>query len=166
MRTTPALRTLAAILLTGGTFVAGAAGTGAAAATLPNSPTSPTYADGHGDGHDGDGDGRLGRSPIRGTVVSRAALNVREAPTTRSAVVDRLPPGSRVRVTCVVRGQHVNGNPNWYRLAGPHGWASAAFIDTGGRSVPTCADHGPRWRDGHWRDADPSDPSGDEFWDD
>ncbi|MFI5677236.1 SH3 domain-containing protein [Streptomyces cellulosae] len=178
MRTTPALRTMAAILLTGGTFVAATAGTGAAAAALPSSPTSPTsatsatHAHGHGDG-DGRGDGRHGRGPIRGTVVSRTALNVRAAPTTHSAVVDRLPPGSRVHVTCVVRGQRVNGNPNWYRLAGARGWASAAFVDTGGRSVPTCADHGPRWKDDHWRDwsdwrdadqSDRSDPGGNETW--
>jgi hypothetical protein len=178
MRTTPALRALAAILLTGGTFVAATAGTGAAAAALPKSPTlptsptsptSPTYADGHGHGHGhghGDGDGRHGRGPIRGTVVSRTALSVRSAPTTHSAVVDRLPPGSRVRVTCVVHGQHVNGDPHWYRLAGAHGWVSAAFVDTGGRSAPACADPCPRWKDGHWRNADEGDPSWNETWSD
>lgn len=145
MRTSPALRTLAAALLTCGTFVAAAAGTTAAAAT------PPTHADGHG-------------SPIWGTVVSRTPLNVREAPTTKSPVVDRLSPGTQDRVKCMVRGQTVNGNPDWYWLVGAQGWASAAFVDTGGRSVPTCADPCPHWKNGGWHNPDWNDPAWHETW--
>jgi hypothetical protein len=147
MRITPALRPLAALLLTGGTLVTATAGATAVAAT------PPTYADGHGSGSGG---------PIWGTVVSGTPLKVRSAPTTHSAVVDRLAPGSRDRVECVVRGQSVNGNPYWYWFVGTRAWASAAFVDTGGRPVPTCADPCPRWKDGHWRNADRGDPSGNE----
>ncbi|MBK3576738.1 SH3 domain-containing protein [Streptomyces sp. MBT65] len=134
MRTTPALRTLAAALLTGGTLAVAAAGTTAAAA--PSAPS--TYAEGHGGGG----------SPIWGTIVSRTDLNVRQSPTTRSPVVDSLSPGSQDRVQCVVRGQTVNGNPDWYWLVGAQAWASAAFVDTGGRSVPSCSDPCPGWKDG------------------
>lgn len=131
MRTTPTLRIMAAALLTGGTLALATAGTTAVA----------------GDDHDG---------LVRGTVVSHTDLKVREAPTTRSAVVDRLAPGSEVRIECKVRGEHINGNPFWYWLVGPHGWSSAAFVDTGGREVPNCADPVPEWKDGSWSNWDPS----------
>jgi hypothetical protein len=145
MRTTPALRTLAAVLLTGGTLAVTAAGTSAAAAP-------PTYAEGR------------GGSQIWGTVVSGTALNVRSAPTTRSSVVDRLAPGSQDRIQCMVRGQSVNGNPYWYWLVGAQGWASAAFVDTGGRWVPTCADPCPEWKNGSWSNPDWNDPAWNETW--
>lgn len=133
MRTTPALRTLAAALLTGGTLAVAAAGTTAAAAP-------PTYAEGHGGGGGG--------SPIWGTIVSATDLNLRQAPTTQSPVVGSLSPGSQDRVKCVVQGQRVNGNPDWYWLVGAHAWASAAFVDTGGQGVPSCSDPCPGWKDG------------------
>ncbi|MET9786625.1 SH3 domain-containing protein [Streptomyces canus] len=128
MRTTTGLRTLAVALLTGTTLAATAAGTFAAAAP-------PTYAEGHGGG-----------GPIRGTVVSRTPIDVRAAPTTHSAVVARLSPGSQDRVKCMVRGQSVNGNPYWYWFTGARGWVSAAFVDTGRHSVPACADPCPQWK--------------------
>ncbi|MFJ9005058.1 SH3 domain-containing protein [Streptomyces canus] len=128
MRTTTGLRTLAVALLTGTTLAATAVGTFAAAAP-------PTYAEGHGGG-----------GPIRGTVVSRTPIDVRAAPTTHSAVVARLSPGSQDRVKCMVRGQSVNGNPYWYWFAGARGWVNAAFVDTGRHSVPACADPCPQWK--------------------
>ncbi|MBC2905299.1 SH3 domain-containing protein [Streptomyces cupreus] len=142
MRTTPALRTLAVALLTGGSLIAATAGATAAAAA------PPTYADGHG----GDGGGHGG--PIWGTVISHTKLNVREAPTTHADVVTRLSPGSQDRVDCKVRGQSVNGNPDWYWLVGAQGWASAVFVDVGRAHVPTCADPCPEWKDGAWTNWD------------
>lgn len=134
MRTTLALRTSAAVLFTGGILTVAALGTTAAAAP----PTSG-----------GDGD-----SAIRGTVVSRTELNVRQEPTTHSRVVDVLAPGSQDRVQCMVKGQSVNGNPDWYWLFGAQGWASAALVDTGGARVPDCADPCPRWKNGDWTNWD------------
>ncbi|MFF1441052.1 SH3 domain-containing protein [Streptomyces sp. NPDC058295] len=134
MRTTLALRTLAAALLTGGTLAGATLGTTAAAAP----PTSG-----------GDGNGS-----IRGTVVSRSELSVRQEPTTRSPVVATLASGSHDRVQCRVKGQSVNGNPDWYWLFGAQGWASAAFVDTGGARVPDCADPCPRWKNGDWTNWD------------
>ncbi|MFI2431416.1 SH3 domain-containing protein [Streptomyces sp. NPDC018693] len=149
MRTTPALRTLAAALLTGGTLAVMATGTSAVAAP-------PTYAEGQGGaGHGGHGGGH-GKGSIWGTVVSRTDLNVRKAPTTHSPVVDKLSPGSQHRVQCMVRGQSVNGNPAWYWLVDAKAWASAAFVDTHGARVPTCADPCPQWKDGRWTNWDDS----------
>ncbi|MFF0012692.1 SH3 domain-containing protein [Streptomyces sp. NPDC005374] len=141
MRTTTALRTLAVAMLAGGTLAVTAVGTFAAAAP-------PTHAEGHGGG-----------GPIWGTIVSRTALNVRAEPTTHSAVVDRLSPGSQDRVECMVRGQSVDGNPYWYWFTGAQGWVSAEFVDTGRRSVPTCADPCPQWKNDDWSNADWNDPS-------
>ncbi|WP_329274241.1 SH3 domain-containing protein [Streptomyces sp. NBC_01451] len=130
MRTTPALRTLTAALFTGGILAAVPIGTATAAAPAGSG------------GSDGSG--------VRGTVVSAGELNLRQQPTTDSPVVGRLSPGSHGRVDCAVVGQTVRGNPHWYWLPGVDGWASAAFIDTGGRSVPGCADPCPEWKDdGH-----------------
>ncbi|MGW1714454.1 SH3 domain-containing protein [Streptomyces sp. NPDC002156] len=128
MRTTPALRTLTAALFTGG-ILAVPVGTAMAA--------TPAGADG---------------SRIRGTVVSAGDLNLRKQPTTDSAVVGQLSPGSHGHVECSVVGQTVRGDPHWYWLPGVNAWASAAFIDTGGRSVPSCTDPCPEWKDddGQW----------------
>ncbi|MDW4904777.1 SH3 domain-containing protein [Streptomyces sp. ADMS] len=133
MRTTPTLRTITAALFTGG-ILAVPAGTAMASAPA---------------GSDGSG--------VRGTVVSAGELNLRQQPTTDSRVVGRLTPGSHGRVECSVVGQTVRGNPHWYWLSGANAWASATFIDTGGRSVPSCTDPCPEWKDGkdgkddgHW----------------
>ncbi|MCT9008165.1 SH3 domain-containing protein [Streptomyces rhizosphaerihabitans] len=136
MRTTPALRTLAAALLSGGVLTVAAAGTSMAA--VPSA-------------HTGDGGGS--GSPVWGTVVSRGELNLRLQPSTGSPVVGALSPGSQDRVECSVRGQSVSGDTSWYWLVGAHAWASAAFVDTGGRWVPSCSDPCPDQKDGVWHNA-------------
>ena len=127
MRTTSAL-------FTGGILAA-------SISALPvGTATAATPANSHGSG-------------VRGTVVSAGELNLRQQPTTDSPVVGRLAPGSHGRVQCSVLGQTVRGNAHWYWLKGVDAWASAAFIDTGGRSVPSCTDPCPEWKDGghgHW----------------
>ncbi len=130
MRTTPALRNLTAALFTGGIL---AVPVGTATAAVPG-------------GTDGSG--------VRGTVVAAGDLNLRKQPTTDSPVVGQLSPGSHGRVECSVVGQTVRGDPHWYWLAGVDAWASAAFIDTGGRSVPGCTDPCPEWKDDEGRDHD------------
>lgn len=165
MRTTPALRTLAAALFTAGTLAATAAGTTAAA--LPRAHHADA---GHGSGDAGGALSADGARPgggvrpggsartlastgsvvpvasvvgsarsVWGTVVSRTRLSLRQAPTTHARVAGTLAPGSRDRVRCRVVGQSVNANPVWYWLVGAHAWAAAAFVDTGGRSVAVCA---------------------------
>ncbi|NEA62782.1 SH3 domain-containing protein [Streptomyces sp. SID12488] len=131
MPTTPALRILTAALFTGGILAAVPVGT--ALAAMPAGS----------DGSDGSG--------VRGTVVSAGELNLRQQPTTHSPVVGSLSPGSHGRVECAVTGQTVRGNPHWYWLPGVNAWASAVFIDTGGRSVPSCTDPCPEWKP-DWKD--------------
>ncbi|MGQ4384683.1 SH3 domain-containing protein [Streptomyces sp. SAS_270] len=147
MRTTPALRTLVAALFTGGVLTVVAAGTSAAAV-----PPTQTTTGGHGH-HD----------PIWGTVVSRGELNLREQPTTNSAVVGVLSPGSQDRVRCAVLGQSVFGNPYWYWLVGAQAWASAAFVDTGNQGVPSC-DPCPGWKDDSWKNDSWHDGSRNDSW--
>ncbi|MEU1038138.1 SH3 domain-containing protein [Streptomyces sp. NPDC005551] len=129
MRTTPVLRTCAAALFTGGVLTVAVAGTSTAAAPS-NHPASS--------GSDG---------PVWGTVVSSGDLNLRQLPTSSSALVGKLPPGSEDRVQCAVKGQSVSGNPYWFWLAGARAWASAAFVDIGDRGVPSCSDPCPGWKD-------------------
>ncbi|MEU6222394.1 SH3 domain-containing protein [Streptomyces sp. NPDC047042] len=128
MRITPVLPAL----LTGGILAA-------SLSVLPVGTASAAVA--------GDSGGSHGHG-VRGTVVSAGELNLRQQPTTDSPVVGRLAPGSHGRVECSVVGQRVRGNSHWYWLKGVHAWASAAFIDTGGRSVPRCTDPCPEWKDG------------------
>jgi hypothetical protein len=126
----PVLRGLVAAGITGGVLTVTALGTASAAV---DRPAVRSHA-----GHEGS---------VRGTVVARGDLNLREQPTTHSRVVGRLAPGSHARVDCVVRGQKVFGDRHWYWLADVRGWASAAYVDTHGRSVPACTDPCPRWKD-------------------
>jgi hypothetical protein len=143
MRRTPALRTLAAALFTGGILTAAAVGTPAAAA-----PSAHTNGGGG------------SNSPVWGTVVSRGDLNLRLQPTWNSPVVGRLSPGAQDRVECAATGQRVFGNSDWYWLVGAHAWASAAFVDTGRQWVPSCSDPCPDSNDGYWNNSNGNDNSG------
>jgi hypothetical protein len=147
------LRALAAALLAGGSLAvtASAATAAPAAPAVPATPAATPAAvpvalsastSGGGDGS------------IRGTVVSRTELNVRQEPTTHAPVVAALAPGSHDLVQCRVKGQSVNGNPDWYWLYGAQGWVGAAFVDVGRAHVPDCADPCPRWKDGDWTNWD------------
>ncbi|MEW2388698.1 SH3 domain-containing protein [Streptomyces venezuelae] len=93
---------------------------------------------------------------IWGTVVSGPDLKVRDEPSTHGRILAKMPYGSEDRVKCAVRGMTVHGNPHWYWLEGERGWVSAAYVDTGGRHVPSCGssseDPCPQWRDRDHRD--------------
>lgn len=118
MRTTPAaLGTLAAALMTAGALSLSGA-----------SPASATAAPTHND-----------HSVIWGTIVAPHDLKIRDAPSTGSSVVAKLPSQSQDRVECRTHGSSVFGETSWYWLGGVHGWASAAYVDVGGQQVPSCA---------------------------
>lgn len=127
MRTTPALRTLAAALLTGGTPAVTAAGTTATAAP-------PASAAGRGSG----GPAKIGDT-VLGTITSRTDLPLRQSPTAHAPAVGSLARGSHDRVLCEVLGQSVNGNPYSYRLVDAHDWASASGTSSGGGEWIPCA---------------------------
>lgn len=124
MRTTPALRTTPAVLgtLVTALLTAGALSLGGAAPASATAP--PTHND-----HD----------VVWGTIVAPKDLKIRDAPSTSASVVAKLPGESQDRVECQTRGSSVWGNSYWYWLGGVKGWASAAYVDTGGKHVPSCA---------------------------
>ncbi|MZD06754.1 SH3 domain-containing protein [Streptomyces sp. SID5785] len=98
--------------------------------------------------------GNGGGDVVWGTVVSRGDLNLRSGPSTSDPVVYKLAPGSQDRIECATNGSSVHGDPAWFWLIGARGWASAAYIDTDGRSVPSCTTPCPP--DHPQRDSSPS----------
>ncbi|MFE2170953.1 hypothetical protein ACFXB3_38715 [Streptomyces sp. NPDC059447] len=52
-----------------------------------------------------------------GKVVSKGPLKVRSKPTTHSRAVGELRPHGKVEIRCKKRGESVDGNNLWYRLA-------------------------------------------------
>ncbi|MFD9727863.1 hypothetical protein [Streptomyces sp. NPDC059072] len=52
-----------------------------------------------------------------GKVVSKGPLKVRSKPTTHSRAVGEVHPHSKVEIRCKKRGESVDGNSLWYRLA-------------------------------------------------
>ncbi|MEU1014872.1 SH3 domain-containing protein [Streptomyces sp. NPDC005900] len=130
----------AAAVLTAGTA---ATATTTATAATPGAPVTVTTAPATSPAHHHGG-------VIWGTVVSGPDLKVRDEPNTGGRIVEKLPPGSQDRVECATHGTVVHGNPDWYWLTGARGWVSAAYVDTGGRHVPSCSapeDPCPQWRD-------------------
>ncbi|MGD6744561.1 SH3 domain-containing protein [Streptomyces sp. BH106] len=97
---------------------------------------------------------------VWGTVVSRSDLNLRSGPSASASVVYRLAPGSQDRIECATDGSSVHGTSTWYWFTGARGWASAAYVDTGGQGVPSCTSgapsDGPRHDHGHDHDHGPS----------
>lgn len=83
----------------------------------------------------------LGCSACDATMVS--GLNVRAAPTTASAVVDRLASANTMlHIDCFTHGEAVHGQTMWYRISAPRsGYVSAYYVhdDTDrGTSTPAC----------------------------
>lgn len=137
MLTTPALRatpaalgTLVTALLTAGALSLGGA-TPASATASPTHNSSATSSPAH--DHD----------VVWGTVIAPVDLKIRDAPSTGASIVAKLPGESQDRVECQTRGSSVWGNAYWYWLGGVQGWASAAYVDTGGQHVPSCATSDP-----------------------
>ncbi|MEV0125042.1 SH3 domain-containing protein [Streptomyces sp. NPDC050703] len=97
--------------------------------------------------HDDDG-------VIWGTVVSTPDLKVRDEPSTAGRIVAKLPKGSEDRVDCATHGTVVHGDSLWYWLTGVGGWVSAAYVDTHGWHVPSCAEEDPcpKWKEAKDRD--------------
>ncbi|MGY0485618.1 SH3 domain-containing protein [Streptomyces sp. WG-D5] len=93
---------------------------------------------------------------VWGTVVSHSDLNLRSGPSTSSSVVYRLAPGSQDRIECATDGSSVHGTTTWYWFTGARGWASAAYVDTGGHGVPSCDSRAPSDGPRHDHDHGPS----------
>lgn len=79
--------------------------------------------------------------PFWGKVIAKIGLNVRSAPNTSSAIVDRLPFGAVVGIKCKVNGETVDGNPRWYKLndnSYVDGWSAARYIENIGAAPTFC----------------------------
>jgi len=79
--------------------------------------------------------------PARANTGS-STLNVRSAPTSNSGLVASFGSGAELNIDCQTSGENVSGlsgtTNTWYHIAG-RGYASGAYINTGGRSYPGCA---------------------------
>nr|WSW41705.1 SH3 domain-containing protein [Streptomyces sp. NBC_01001] len=65
---------------------------------------------------------------VKGVVVARAPLHVRNRPTPSAKVIGTLGPNEKVELSCQAKGSWVEGNNIWYRLHGEPGWVSARFV--------------------------------------
>ncbi|MDG4863349.1 SH3 domain-containing protein, partial [Streptomyces sp. T-3] len=66
--------------------------------------------------------------PVSGEVISRIGQYVRSRPTVQSSRLGQYPSGGRVLIACKAKGQTVEGNSIWYRLADRNGWMSARYV--------------------------------------
>ncbi|MEV8394475.1 MULTISPECIES: SH3 domain-containing protein [unclassified Streptomyces] len=84
---------------------------------------------------------RPARTPAgepRGKVVSRITLSIREEPTSHSAYLGGLRPGTVIPLFCKVRGENVDGNNLWYLLGDARpGYVAARYVENQS-PVPYC----------------------------
>ncbi|WP_329376471.1 SH3 domain-containing protein [Streptomyces sp. NBC_01351] len=85
-----------------------------------------------------------------GKVVSKGPLKVRSEPTTRSRLVGHLYPHTKVEIDCKKRGEKVDGNHLWYRLAEPNGSMENGDSENG-------TGHNGDWQNGDWQNGGGSD---------
>jgi len=82
--------------------------------------------------------------PARANVGS-STLNVRSSPSSNSALVATFGSNAELNIDCQTTGENVSGlsgtTNTWYHIAG-RGFASGAFVNTGGRSYPGCGSSG------------------------
>ncbi|WP_051746180.1 hypothetical protein [Streptomyces scopuliridis] len=84
---------------------------------------------------------RSAKAPLgepKGKVVSRINLSIREEPTSHSAYLGGLRPGTVIPLSCKVRGENVDGNNLWYLLGDAHpGYVAARYVENQS-PVPYC----------------------------
>ncbi|MFJ9030641.1 hypothetical protein ACIRQP_19365 [Streptomyces sp. NPDC102274] len=116
------------------------AGSGPLAATPAGAAGSPAVSSAA-DGSAGPPATRSAKVPVgepRGKVVSRITLSIREEPTSRSAYLGGLRPGTVIPLFCKVRGENVDGNNLWYLLGDARpGYVAARYVENQS-PVPYC----------------------------
>ncbi|MFE4367635.1 hypothetical protein ACFRMN_05140 [Streptomyces sp. NPDC056835] len=84
---------------------------------------------------------RSAKTPVgepKGKVVSRITLSIRAEPTSRSAYLGGLRPGTVIPLFCKVRGENVEGNNLWYLLGDARpGYVAARYVENQS-PVPFC----------------------------
>ncbi|MFB6978804.1 SH3 domain-containing protein [Streptomyces scopuliridis] len=116
----------------------------ACSATLTAAPAGATQAAGSPAASSAAGDlpaTRSAKAPLgapKGKVVSRTTLSIREEPTSRSAYLGGLRPGTVIPLFCKVRGENVDGNDLWYLLGDARpGYVAARYVENQS-PVPYC----------------------------
>ncbi|WP_369211586.1 SH3 domain-containing protein [Streptomyces flavofungini] len=74
---------------------------------------------------------------VKGTVISKTGLKVRQRPTSNSKVTGVYRTGRSIDLLCKRAGQDVGGNRTWYRVTAPQGWVTARYVKVHG-TVPVC----------------------------
>ncbi|MEV0123795.1 SH3 domain-containing protein [Streptomyces sp. NPDC050703] len=74
---------------------------------------------------------------VKGKVIAKTGLKVRQQPTSNSAVTGFYSSGETVHLMCRKPGQPVGGNRTWYQVGMPKGWIAARYVKTAG-PVPAC----------------------------
>ncbi|MWA08435.1 SH3 domain-containing protein [Streptomyces sp. BA2] len=75
--------------------------------------------------------------PVKGKVISKAGVNVRQKPTSNSRITGAYRSGQTIDLICRKAGQPVAGNRTWYRVKTPQGWVTARYVKANG-AVPIC----------------------------
>ncbi len=72
-------------------------------------------------------------------VTNWLGANVRSGPSQANQILDRLPVGTTITITCQGYGQSVNGSPIWDELVDPYpgGWVSDTLVSTPLFGVPS-----------------------------
>ncbi|MCE0761479.1 hypothetical protein LWC35_00895 [Pseudonocardia kujensis] len=72
------------------------------------------------------------------TGLVLAPTNSYSSSSTQTAPIRDLAPGTAVHTVCHTEGQTLTGNPNWFRISGPHG---AEYVHRGAISVAPVLPH-------------------------
>ena len=82
------------------------------------------------------------RATFRGDVTARTGLSIRALPTANSTKLGGYSAGAGISILCEARGQDVDGDTTWYRLANRSGWVAARYVHAT-RPVSPCEKPGP-----------------------
>ncbi|AYA20556.1 SH3 domain-containing protein [Streptomyces alfalfae] len=74
---------------------------------------------------------------VKGKVIARTGLKVRQQPNSDSAVTGFFRSGEVIDLTCRKMGQPVGGNRTWYQVSMPKGYVAARYVKPAG-PVPQC----------------------------
>lgn len=71
---------------------------------------------------------QLAHRYVHGKVVARSGVRIRAKATTYSQVLGGYHSGALVKLSCKVKGQWVDGNKIWYKLADRKGYVTARYV--------------------------------------
>ncbi|GAB3672196.1 SH3 domain-containing protein [Streptomyces sparsus] len=72
--------------------------------------------------------GQLAHRYVHGKVVAHSGVRIRARATTYSQVLGGYHGGAIIKLSCKVKGQWVDGNKIWYKLADRKGYVTARYV--------------------------------------